>query len=182
MTVPQCTVPLSPAQVAYFWSQVDTSGDCWEWQSYLRPNGYGCYNPGPGPILSHRLAYMLTHGPIPSGLLVCHSCDNRRCCRPDHLFLGTSADNNRDAMSKGRTARGDRNGARLHPERNPMVLYPEKAALLRGERNGNSKLTQVQVDEIRRRFDCAPNISALAREFGVARKTIRSVLRGETWR
>lgn len=184
MTIPQSTLALSPLQIERFLSKIDTSGECWEWIGYINKSGYGVYHPRSSrrPLLAHRIARELSCGPIPPGLFVCHKCDNRRCCRPDHLFLGTPADNNRDAMLKGRTALGERNRLRKHPERNPMLLYPEKAARMRGGGNGNSKLTQPQVDEIRRLFRAGMNKSALAAAFGIARSTVRGIVQGESWR
>jgi hypothetical protein len=83
-----------------FWSKVDKGTNCWNWIGAIFPNGYGAFgNPTHG---AHRVAYELVHGPIPNGLCVLHKCDNRRCVNPNHLWLGTSRDNNRDAMVKGR--------------------------------------------------------------------------------
>lgn len=88
-----------------FWSKVDTDGDCWEWQAAKNPKGYGFFGlgrRGDGHALAHRVAYELTTGSIPDGLCVLHKCDNPGCVRPDHLWLGTRADNNRDMIGKGR--------------------------------------------------------------------------------
>lgn len=86
-----------------FWERVDRSKDCWEWRGYRNWAGYGIIHPTPGVKLrTHRIAYELTHGPIPIGLYVLHRCDNPSCVRPEHLFLGTLADNNRDMAAKGR--------------------------------------------------------------------------------
>lgn len=98
-----------------FWSKVDQSGDCWLWAAYRNSRGYGMFMVSAGsplqntkstrPHLAHRIAWQLTYGTIPNGLVVCHHCDNPPCVRPDHLFLGTQSDNMVDSARKGRHAR-----------------------------------------------------------------------------
>ena len=86
-----------------FWSKVDTSGECWTWTADLDDHGYGRLGIGRKRIEpAHRVAWTLANGPIPEGLRVLHHCDNPPCVRPDHLFLGTQADNMADMMAKGR--------------------------------------------------------------------------------
>ncbi len=75
---------------------------CWLWTGARRRDGYGTIWFNGRPEAVHRVAWMLSNGPIPDGLFVCHTCDNPPCCRPSHLFLGTPADNTRDSVTKGR--------------------------------------------------------------------------------
>jgi hypothetical protein len=94
-----------------FWAKVDKNGPtmphmqtpCWMWTASKKSNGYGQLILKKGVLIqAHRLSYMLAHGDIPSGLLVCHECDNPACVRADHLFLGTHKDNMQDSVKKGR--------------------------------------------------------------------------------
>jgi hypothetical protein len=85
---------------ARFWSHVLESPACWIWTGNIGPNGYGRF----GQRYAHRLSYEWMRGPIPEGMFVLHHCDNPPCVRPDHLFLGTAADNSHDMVRKGRWA------------------------------------------------------------------------------
>lgn len=149
---------------ARFWSKVRKGNpdDCWLWTAYRNAQGYGTVRMGP-MVLSHRVAYELTFGAIPAGLLVLHRCDVPACCNPAHLFLGTNQDNTDDMVGKGRA---------VHPDNS-------------GEKNPHSKLTAAQVADIRRRYAFrgigGDSGQALADEFGVGKQTISKILRGVSW-
>lgn len=127
---------------------------CWEWNRERRHRYVFVYRQG-RRIYAHRLAYELFYGRPPGEFHVCHRCDNPRCVRPDHLFLGTPADNAADMRAKDRHARG--------------------------ERNGSAKLTAAAVLYIRRACATGGTRTALARQYGVSYATIADLLRGRTW-
>lgn len=88
-----------------FWFYVSKRESCWLWTGGLNEYGYGKFNPDRRrPVLSHRFAWTITHGPIASGLNVLHRCDNPPCVNPAHLFLGTQGDNMHDMHAKGRAS------------------------------------------------------------------------------
>lgn len=112
------------------------------------------------------------HGEIPEGLLVCHKCDNPSCVNPDHLFLGTAADNTRDMIQKGRIkARGKGHGKKRD-------TWPGT----RGEYNGNSKLTEEQVLSIKHKIKQGEPGRTIAKEYGVSQTLISAINTGKVWK
>jgi len=109
-----CRSDLPPNLDVRFWLRVQKSDTCWEWTGARLK--YGLLSVKGRPRWAHRVSWVLTYGTIPPGLCVLHHCDNPPCVRPDHLFLGTTLENIADRDRKGRQARGDRSGVRLHPE------------------------------------------------------------------
>jgi len=113
-----------------FWSRVLRGEGCWEWQGARLNGGYGVMRFQKRQQLTHRIAWQLTIGPIPSGRCICHHCDNPACVRPDHLFVGSHKDNMNDMHSKGRA--GDhawwRRPGRKHHK---AILNPKQAEEIR---------------------------------------------------
>ena len=142
---------LTPKQIERFWSKVDQRGhdECWEWQRGCFSNGYGLVSLYPhGNFLAHRVAYALGHGHAPGQLLVCHRCDNPRCCNPAHLFLGTCADNLADMRAKRRGQIGETNSqAKLTASIVRAILASDESQYVLGDRYG---IEQSTVSSIRR--------------------------------
>lgn len=142
---------------------------CWEWGGKRFEDGYGKFSmPGNTrkTVQAHRLSYEMFVGPIPDGQLVCHRCDNPPCVRPEHLFLGTPADNTRDAMSKGRMAVGEANPRALVTE-NDVLLIRHKYAIAPLSPNGKRKRNGV--------------IREIATAFGVSESLVRDIVFGKCW-
>lgn len=133
----------------------DPDTGCIEWTGTLTENGYGQLRLHGKNVLAHRLSYAVRHGSVPANMCVCHSCDNRPCCNADHLFLGTKADNSADMKAKGREASG--------------------------EKQGSSKLTAVDVAELRRLLAAGKSQSAVAKLFGVSKSLVGFIKLGKRW-
>lgn len=92
---------------ARFDAKVVRSDNCWEWTGSRNDFGYGLFYLKGDQVRAHRYSYERAFGAVPDGLYVLHKCDNPKCVRPDHLFLGTLVDNSRDMVSKGRMRAAD---------------------------------------------------------------------------
>lgn len=135
--------------------------ECWPWTGALNHSGYGQFWLNGMHWNASRAAYFLLVGEIPDSKVVCHSCDNPKCCNPAHLWLGSQADNVRDCSKKGR-ARGQFHRQSAHPRH-------------------TAKLTSEQVIDARRRYADGVSQSQIARELGVNSSTISRAVRGEKW-
>lgn len=164
-----------------FWSKVEKNDGCWIWLGARDSAGYGVFQIDRRARKAHRVAYELTYGTIPTGLFVCHTCDNPQCVRPDHLWLGTNTENSHDRDRKGRNnpPRGNAHHFHKHPE-----LIPWRGGdYQRGERNTHAILTEQQVIEIRQRY--RPRVvtaQLLAAEYGVSKRAIYHVVHHTTWK
>ena len=131
-----------------FWSKVKQGQSCWLWRGGLSRDGYGRIGWNGREWGAHRAAWFLTENVVPK-VCVLHRCDVRACVRPSHLFLGTQKDNNHDMAAKGR-ARGPR-----------------------GWRNGQTKLSDVDVRAIQQEYVRGVSVRGIARRFGVHHGTIQ---------
>ena len=154
-----------------FWNKVDCSAGpngCWTWTAARNPKGYGRFSvdwrAGKWE-LAHRTSYRLSVGPIPTGALILHSCDNPPCVNPAHLRPGNSSDNQRDAYDRGRRDR----------------LRITRTAVTCGESVHTAKLHAAQVIEIRRRLDAGESQGSLGKMFGVKQSTIWNIAHRKTW-
>ena len=162
-------------------------GECVVWSGYRHGGRYGRVRTGKTKVGAHRVAWELVHGLIPAGLFVLHRCDNPPCVRIDHLFLGTPADNMRDMMEKGRSARGERHGLFKHPERRARGerhgrrIHPERWP--HGEDSPRSKLTNAEVVKIRAEYSKGGTTqAAIGAKYGVSQVQIGNIVRQQSWK
>lgn len=146
-----------PHRMTRFFSKVNTHGFnptvCWEWTGAGKGNGYGNVRLGAKNITAHRYAYTLYNpGPLPEGMDVCHTCDNRLCVNPDHLFLGTRKENVADMVLKGRADGGNR-----------------------------KHLREAQVQHIRQRLASGHSPRLIAETLGVNYHTITAIKEGRSY-
>lgn len=152
------TLAMTPQDQIRFWSRVDKRGECWEWVRGKFPSGYGAFWIHGRQEYAHRLAYFSSTGQHPGPLEVRHTCDNRACVRPDHLVLGTHADNMRDMAERGRAAR------------------------LSGEAGPSAKMTWALVDAIRQMAKEGVGVREIGRRVGVSHTSVGNVLQGKSWK
>ncbi len=133
-----------------FWSKVRSNGKCWEWVGHRNLQGYGVTSLWAVSYRAHRISYTLAYGKIPSGGVICHSCDNPCCVNPDHLRSGTVSENNRDTRERGRFNCG------------PDV-----------------KLTESDVVRIRERFAGGESAPGIAKDFDVYPSYVVKIVTGQ---
>lgn len=149
-----------------FWLKVEVRGldECWPWKAQRMRDGHGVISaPGDAgrPLLAHRVAYELAGHQIPAGLVVMHRCDVPYCVNPDHLAVGTQAENIADMFAKGRN----------------------RTRALKGEHNPSAILTEEKVQRIRRLYATGRYTQhELAGEIGITRAAVCDVVRRKSWR
>ena len=136
---------LTSKQVSSFCRNIAKANECWIWMGNVEAEGYGTIEFKDSTYKAHRIAYYLHHGIDPGKQCVCHKCDNKVCINPNHLFLGSRADNNEDRDKKGRFI------------------------VLRGTQQGGSKLTEDDVRNIRRSTARQRDLATI---YGVSQSTI----------
>jgi len=133
---------------------------CWEWKGFLDKDGYGrvssSYTKKLGAQTSHRASWLIHKGEIPKGKIVRHICDNRSCTNPDHLKLGTLKENSQDMVRKKRQAFGTK--------------------------NGNAKLTEIEVIVIKQMLEKGKSQALIAELFDVNKNAISNIKRNITWK
>jgi hypothetical protein len=151
---------LASERLPLFWAKVDRSGECWDWTAALDIGGYGVFNIGARMARAHRVSWVLENGPLPEGSTVLHRCDNRRCVRPKHLYLGTMRENVADMDARGRRGHG------WHPTR-------------KGQEHQAARLSDETVAAIRAAMAAGGKQRHVAARFGVSHTYVGMLVRGE---
>ncbi len=167
--------PITEERADRFWRNVKilSEDECWPWIGSTFNNGYGRTCLGDKSVLASRVAFKLFYGSDPYPCNILHSCDHgpEACTNPHHFALGSPHDNILDAASKGRMAKGERNGHRTKPEATP-----------RGSNSGNAILTEELVSQIRATKFKRGERKRLADKLGVSGPAISAVIYGRSWK
>ena len=144
-----------------FEEKVVKKDGCWDWNGYFDKDGYtllhsGANHKGFKERRGHRISWLIHYGNVPEGKKVCHKCDNPRCTNPEHLFLGTTLENNQDKTKKGRGNIGSK--------------------------HGNSKLNEYQVMEIKKLINMGVCSTRIMSDYGISRMTVSSIRLNKTWK
>jgi hypothetical protein len=143
---------------ARFWENTDRTSGCWIWQgAFCASTGYGDITIDHKSCPVHRIAYEIYYNAeIPKGKMVLHSCDHKTCINPEHLHIGTHLDNMQEAIDRGRTCKG--------------------------EKNGNSIYTEKQIREIKTYMKGHPrSLRWMSRTLAIPRSTLRDIQSGRCW-
>lgn len=154
-------------------TEPDAASGCVLWMRSKNRKGYGQVRIAGRLFIASRLAWEVANGPIPAGMMVLHHCDVPSCVNPEHLFLGTNSDNQRDSVAKGRHA------MKRHPE---LTTLKSLGICPRGEQCRAARLTADDVREIRRHYANGSPAQELAIRFGVLRAHIYSITSRRAWR
>jgi hypothetical protein len=160
------------------------NGECLLWPGSLDKGGYGLINYEGRTQKVHCVSYRVFVGPNPERLQIQHSCNTPHCYEPSHLSKGTAKQNADYREASGNTARGDRSGARLHPEkwkRGDQHWTRRMPGSITGSKNPRARLTEDLVREIRSRHDDGASRATLMAEYRLAKTTLGHLLRRETW-
>ena len=153
----------TPAHIR-FWRMAKKTETCWLWTGARQGRGYGFFMPDStlegrksGGMMAHRFSYFLANGELPEGKMVCHTCDNRACVNPGHLFIGDAATNMQDCISKGRTK------------------------YMNGSELPQAKLNEDKVRKIKKMLREGIGQRLIGLKFGVGRGAIQDIKRRKNW-
>lgn len=149
----------TPKEIERFWSKVSkgSQDSCWEWEASRNCDGRGRFWLQGSTFYAPRISYFLENNQDPGDFLICHSCNNPQCCNPSHLYAGEVLDNSKDSIKAG--------------------------SQVRGESQGLSKLTEVDVLKIRELYQTGQwSQRALGKHFGVSQHPIKEAIHRRTWK
>lgn len=138
-----------------FWKHVEKTDACWLWHGVVTKSGYGQLGHMHKVLKAHRVSFYLHNGHWPKGIVM-HACDNKLCVNPSHLSDGTTQENTQQAVERGLTARGSK--------------------------QGSSKLTEAEVATIKQRIRSGDKDMSIAHDYGVSRECIQMIRAGRNWK